>query len=71
MGNEFGLGGGPISLAPAAAKDIFRPSQRFPHTASNDNFLEQIPQELVIHIVVILHLGSFHERSQKPRTAIR
>ena len=33
--------------------------------------LEQIPQELIVDIVVILHFRSFHERSQQPRTAIR
>src|SRR5579863_3008253 len=33
--------------------------------------LEQIPQKLVIHIVVILHFRSLYECSQQSRTAIR
>jgi len=36
-------------------------------TAAN---LKQIPEELVVDVVVILHLGRFHERSQQTRTPI-
>jgi hypothetical protein len=32
--------------------------------------LEQIPQELVVDVVVILHFRGFHESPQKARTAI-
>jgi hypothetical protein len=33
--------------------------------------LKQIPQKLVVHIVVVLDLGSLHKSSQHTRTAIR
>ncbi len=44
-----------------------------PHNQSPNSLtgLEQIPQELVVHVVVILDFGSFHKRPQQPRTAIR
>jgi len=32
--------------------------------------LKQIPQELVVDVVVILHFRGFHESPQKARTAI-
>src|SRR5262249_27396060 len=32
--------------------------------------LKQIPQKLVIHVVVILHLGRFHEGTQQARAAV-
>src|SRR6267378_3813786 len=34
-------------------------------------FLKQVPEELVVYLVVILHFGSFHKRAQSTRTAIR
>src|SRR5579862_255588 len=32
----------------------------------NYSTLKEIPQELVVNIVVVLHLGSFHKGSQQP-----
>lgn len=32
--------------------------------------LEQIPQELVVNVVMILHLGGFYEGSQQARAAV-
>src|SRR6202162_3694816 len=36
----------------------------------NCNVLEQVPKELVVDVVVILHLGRLHEGSQQTRTAV-
>src|SRR5260370_2154880 len=33
--------------------------------------LEQVPQELVVDVVVILHLGRFDKSSEQTRTAVR
>src|ERR1700730_18778342 len=33
-------------------------------------FLELVPKVLVVYVVVVLHLGRFHERAQQARTAI-
>ncbi len=34
-------------------------------------FLEQIPKELIVDVVVILDFGRLHESSQQARTAVR
>jgi len=36
----------------------------------NCSGLEQIPEELVVDVVVILHLGRLHEGSEQTRTAV-
>src|SRR5947209_7218669 len=37
----------------------------------NCSTLEQVPQELVVDVVVILHLGRLHKGSQQTRAAVR
>ena len=47
------------------------PSQCAAKLRSDCRALEQIPQKLVVNVVVILHFGRFDEGSQQARATVR
>src|SRR3984957_4690383 len=67
--NSLAEAGGAEDLAIAQIKNALalRPGV----LRQNCNVLEQVPEELVVDVVVILHLGRLHEGSQQTRTAVR
>jgi len=57
------------SSAGAQKKDAPTGSWRFVNRGGRLS-LEQVPQKLVVHLVVILHFLRFHERAQRARAAV-
>src|SRR5262245_2049712 len=52
------------------ASELVREARGLP-PSSEQLQLEQVPQELVVYLVVVLHLRRFDEGSKSPRTPIR
>src|SRR5260370_25838190 len=45
-------------------------SAGFPHRSGQSKGLKQVPQKLVVNVVVILHFRRFYERAQQARAAV-